>query len=212
MQGQHELPVLTNELTDLIHKEQDAAVWFLMGQPCVHVVGEITDRHRIRILIALDDGALLRLAGHCGVGFADLVIPQHGLVTAFAPRFAGRLLELSFEIIKVAVVCQITFEFRDARVLAIEATSLIEYADKGVQQRIGGIGFIRLLIDVEQNRRGGNRQRLFKLPRKHLIVLRFGLAHEGANDLLTAHGRLIALVDEFGRDLAQNVRQHFQQV
>ena len=122
------------------------------------------------------------------------------------------MFECLFEIVKVAVVRQITFEFRDEWILAIETARLIEYADKGIQQRIGGIGFIRLLIDVEQNRRGGNRQRLFKLSRKHLIVLRFGLAHEGANDLFTAHGRLIALVDEFGRDLAQNVRQHFQQV
>ena len=54
-----------------------------------------------------------------------------------------------FEIVKVAVVRQITFEFRDKRILAIEATRLIEYANKSVQQHVGGIGFIRLLIDVE---------------------------------------------------------------
>ena len=75
LQGQHELPVLTDELADLVHKEQDAAVRFLMGQPCVHVVCKIADRHRICILIALDDAVLLRLARHRGVGFADLIIP-----------------------------------------------------------------------------------------------------------------------------------------
>ena len=110
-----------------------------------------------------------------------------------------------FEIVKVAVVRQITFEFRDKRILAIEATRLIEYADKGVQQRIRGIGFICLLIDVKQNRRGRNRQGLLKLPCKHLVILRFGFAHKGTNNLLTIHGRFIALVDEFGRNLAQNV-------
>ena len=117
-----------------------------------------------------------------------------------------------FEIVKGAVVCQITFEFRDKRILAIEAARLIEYADKSVQQRIGSIGFIRLLIDVEQNRRGWYRQSLFKLACKHLVILCFGLAHEGMNNLLATHGRLIALVNELNRDLAQNMRQHLQQV
>ena len=75
LQGQHELPVLTDELANLVHEEQDTAVRFLMGQPCVHVVCEIADRHRIRILIALDDAVLLRLARHRGIGSADLIIP-----------------------------------------------------------------------------------------------------------------------------------------
>ena len=32
------------------------------------------------------------------------------------------------------------------------------------------------------------------------------------NNLFATHGRLIALVNEFSRDLAQNMRQHLQQV
>ena len=32
------------------------------------------------------------------------------------------------------------------------------------------------------------------------------------NNLFATHGRLIALINEFSRDLAQNMRQHLQQV
>ena len=85
LQGQHELPVLTDKLTDLVHQKEDAAIRFLLRQPRIHVVGEIADRHRVCVLIPLNDAVLDGLVRHRGIGFADFVIPQHGLITALTP-------------------------------------------------------------------------------------------------------------------------------
>ena len=213
LQLEHQFGVLTDELANLVHQEDDAVVTVrLPVKPLLHVVGEILHRGTVAVLVAFGNNILIRLAGHFAVSFADLVVPQNEFRTTFGPRFARFFGKCLFERLELAIVVQILFEFRNVRRSAVVSTGLIEDADERVQQRRHA-AFIGFLIDVEQDRCGRNGQNALQFTGKHGIGLLVRLGDERTDDGFPVQRlRLRLAVDQATRYIAQNMREHLEQV
>ena len=202
---QHQVRVGADELPDLIDEEVQPKTCWLLVQPGADLVGEILDRHRVVVLIRLQDAARdVQTRDPC-IRLINLVPdrrePEAG--AALDPLPARHRPEGILEGVELTFVVELTLEPGDVTLVAVVAAGLVEDLHEHPQQ---GIGLILadqggLLVDVEQ-----------QAPRRDTVGLveqrgQEGVGRLGAEALQNPlAGKIVALHS------AEKVREHLQQV
>ena len=194
-----------DELPDLIDEEVQPKTCWLLVQPGTDLVGEIFDRHRVVVLIRLQDAARdVQTRDPC-IRLINLVPDRRESEAGAAldPLPARHRSERFLEGVELAFVVELTLEPSDVTLVAVVAAGLVEDLHEHPQQ---GIGLILadqggLLVDVEQ-----------QAPRRDTVGLveqrgQEGVGRLGAEALQNPlAGKIVALHS------AEKVREHLQQV
>lgn len=155
LEVEHQVGVLTDELTDLVHQEDQA----MAGTPAVEVVahpaGEVFHREQgFEVLLGLvEPGPDARgaLAQGRGEGAGHLVGVEAIAVPLLLPVGAGAGAEGGLEGIKAPHDVQAPFQIGDVGVVAAVAEFLVEDLEEDPQDGVAAAGVVGLAVDVEKD-------------------------------------------------------------
>ena len=171
LQIHHQIAIVTDVLTDLIHAEQKAEVAFLAVHILLDLGDELLDAH-VGVLFAVEPVAGCRLA-HAENRLQNLnhiVLKEGSRIAGVDPLVPVDFLEGSAESVRLALLINEAFQLRHFEVFAIEAAVIVEYLRKDAQH--GGLVLVdwSFDVDVEQDGLRGNADTFLHRRIHHRII------------------------------------------
>ncbi len=238
LQIHHQIAIVTDVLTDLIHAEQEAEVSFLAVYILLDLRDELLDAH-VGVLFAVEPvaGCCLAHAENRLQNLNHIVLEEGGGIAGVDPLVPVDFLKSSAEGVCLALLVNEAFQLRHLEVFAIEAAVVIEHLCKDTQH--SGLVLVdrSFDVDVEQDGFRGNadaflhrriHHRIVKLVRKvikgvfavHLFVgekvgehfqeVRFTTSKEAGNPDADFVGRIVDGFDVVIKERGKMTPQFFR--
>ena len=154
LEGEHTMNILSDELTDLINKEDKATAWCLLCKVCLDESHETVNIESVFAYLSSDIALCLCFADtfHLCKEFGEILFLQQDRWTVFNPLFAKAGFILRLQPFVLTFFCKVTFYLSNLRLLVIKAEFAVELFQEDIQHRVYlALSYaIKFLLYVEQ--------------------------------------------------------------
>ena len=146
--------ILSDELTDLINKEDKATAWCLLCKVCLNKSNEAVNIERVFANLCGDVALCLCFANtfHLGKELGKVLFLQKDRRTVFNPLLPEASFILRFQPFVLAFSSKVTFYLCNLRFLVIKAEFAVELLQEDIEHGVNlSLTYaIKLLLNVEQ--------------------------------------------------------------
>ena len=146
--------ILSDELTDLINKEDKATAWCLLCKVCLDESHETVNIESVFAYLSSDIALCLCFADtfHLCKEFGEILFLQQDRRTVFDPLLAKASFILRLQPFVFPLLGEVTFYLSNLRLLVIEAEFAVELLQKDIEHRVNlSLTYaIKFLLYIEQ--------------------------------------------------------------